>query len=136
MSTIAVHSTAIRPGYAPNGTSRPVRHLYAVPTPGHHTGLRLTTRGRVVLFIAAIAAILLMGVTLGGSTAATNRAGAPSATQTITVLAGQTLWQIAVAANPNGDIRQTVDDIMKLNSLPNAAGLQMGRDLAVPVYSE
>ena len=126
MSTIAV-------GYAPTTTTRPVRHLHAVPTPRHQPGLRLTRRGRVVLFLVAIAAVLLMGVTFGGSTAATDQAGTPVASQTITVKAGQTLWEIAVAANPNGDIRQTVDDIMKLNSLP-AAGLQMGREIAVPVY--
>ena len=128
MSTIAV-------GYAPTTTARPVRHLHAVPTSRRQPGLRLTKRGRVAVFLAAIAAVLLMGVTFGGSTAATDQAGTPVASQTITVKAGQTLWEIAVAANPNGDIRQTVDDIMKLNSLP-AAGLQMGREIAVPVYAD
>jgi len=96
----------------------------------------LTRRGRFVLFHVAIAAVLLMGITLGGSTAATDHGGTPGATQTITVKAGETLWQIAVEANPNGDIRQTVDDIMELNSLPSAAGLQMGREIAVPVYKK
>lgn len=127
-------STAIAFGNA-NPSQAKQRHLHAVPTPRQQPGLRLTKRGRVVLFFVAIAAVLLMGVTFGGSTAATDRAGAPVASQTINVKAGQTLWEIAVAANPNGDIRQTVDDIMKLNSLP-AAGLQMGREIAVPVYDK
>ncbi len=115
----------------------PTRYLRAVPTPRQtQSGLRLTRRGRVVLFLAALAAIILLGITLGDSTAATNHSGTPAATHSVTVKAGQTLWQIAVAANPNGDIRQTVDDIMKLNSLPSAAGLQMGQSIAVPVYNK
>lgn len=113
------------------------RHLYAVPAPRPtRSGLRLTRRGRIVLFLAALAAIVLLGVTLGDSTVATGQSGTPAATQTITVKAGETLWQIATAANPSGDIRQTVDDIMKLNSLPSAAGLQMGREIAVPAYKK
>ncbi|MBC7593189.1 MAG: LysM peptidoglycan-binding domain-containing protein [Kineosporiaceae bacterium] len=131
MSTIAITTFATAP-------SRQLRqrHLHAVPTPKKSSSIQLTRRGRFVLLLAAIAAILLMGITLGDSTAATDHVGTPAATQTITVKAGETLWQIAGSANPNGDIRQTVDDIMKLNSLPNAAGLQMGREIAVPVYSE
>ena len=131
MSTIAVTTFAD----APSRQARQ-RHLYAVPTPRQSRRMQLTRRGRYMLFLVAIAAILLMGITLGDSTVAANHAGAPAATQTITVKAGETLWQIAGSANPNGDIRQTVDDIMTLNSLPSAAGLQMGREIAVPVYSE
>ena len=52
----------------------------------------------------------------------------------VRVLPGQTLWQIATEANPNGDIRKTVDDIVRLNSLPNASALQLGSEIAVPVY--
>lgn len=137
MSTIAVTTFANAPTFA-NAQGRQLRqrHLYVVPAPKQVSGMQLTRRGRIVLLIVAIAAILLMGITLGDSTVATNHAGTPAATQTITVKAGETLWQIAGSANPNGDIRQTVDDIMKLNSLPSAAGLQMGREIAVPNYSE
>jgi hypothetical protein len=31
-------------------------------------------------------------------------------------------------------VRDTVDDIMRMNSLPSAGDLQLGSDLAVPVY--
>ncbi len=133
MSSIAIgYPSAIH-------SSRPLReqrHLHAVVDPTGPRPVRLTRRGRLAIFVAAIATLLLLGVTLGGSTAATDQSGMPAATQTITVKAGQTLWQIAAVANPNGDIRDTVDAIMKLNSLPSAAGLQMGRDLAVPIYSK
>lgn len=133
MSNIAFgYAPAIHPLDAP----RPQRHLHAVADPIGSRPVRLTRRGRLTIVLAAIAMLLLLGVTFGGSTAATNQSGTPTATQTITVKAGQTLWQIAAVANPTGDIRDTVDDIMKLNSLPSAAGLQMGRDLAVPVYTK
>ena len=129
MSTIAVDYAPVRPPRQ--------RHLHAVPAPRQtRSGLRLTRRGRMAVFLAALAAIILMGITLGDSTAATGHAGTPVASKTVTVKAGQTLWEIAVAANPHGDIRDTVDDIMKLNSLPSAAGLQMGREIAVPVYNK
>lgn len=127
-------STAAHPAHAEPTTTRPERHLYAVPTPRPQAALRLTKRGRVVLLLVAGAVVLLMGITFGGSTAATGMSGTPAATHSVTVQAGQTLWQIAAEANPNGDIRQTVDEIMKLNSLPSAGGLQMGREIAVPVY--
>ena len=61
-------------------------------------------------------------------------AGAAPETTSVRVLPGHTLWEIAAEANPNGDIRQTVDQIVRLNSLPNASALQMGSDIAVPVY--
>jgi LysM repeat protein len=89
--------------------------------------VRLTRRGRLVLVLAVIAV-------LGSSTVATDEAGAVPATRVVTVQEGQTLWQIAAEANPEGDVRDTVDDIMRMNSLPSAGDLQLGSDLAVPVY--
>lgn len=111
-------------------------HPPVFAAPSDATPLRLTNRGRVVLFIVAVLVIGLLAVGFGSSTTATLDAGAPSATETVTVQSGQTLWQIAVAANPNGDIRTTVDEIMEINSLPSAGGLQMGRDIAVPIYAD
>ncbi len=101
-----------------------------------HTALRLTTRGKVVLFVAALAAMFALAIALGSTTAATSDQGVALDTTTVTVKPGQTLWQIAGAANPGGDQRETVDEIMKLNALESAAGLQIGHKLAVPVYSE
>lgn len=129
MSTIALDHYTTAPSARPQQ-----RHLHAVPAPKTKSSLRLTRRGQVVLFLVAIAAILLMAISFGGSTVATDQSGTPAATNTVTVKDGQTLWEIAVAANPNGDIRRTVDDIMELNSLPSAGGLQMGREIAVPSY--
>lgn len=111
-------------------------HPPAFAAPRAASPLRLTNRGRVVVFIVAVLAIGLLAVGFGSSTTATLDAGTPSATETVSVQSGETLWQIAVVANPNGDIRTTVDEIMEINSLPNAGALQMGRDIAVPIYTD
>lgn len=123
MSTIAFHPTAF---------DRPVRARSARTST--EPQLRLTGRGRIVLLAAAIVVVAFLAVTFGSSTTATTQAGTPAATHSVVVKPGQTLWQIATAANPTGDVRQTVDDIMELNSLPSAGGLQMGREIAVPIY--
>jgi LysM repeat protein len=111
---------------------RPVRHLHLVPAP-ESTTLRLTLRGRVAVLLAALLTIAVLAVALGPSTTATGEAGDPVPTQTVTVQPGDTLWKLATDANPNGDLRQTVDDIMRLNSLPTAH-LPMGSEIAVPIY--
>lgn len=121
MSTITVYETSrFAPSFSRAVTVRPT--------------LRLTRRGRLVLLLAVIAALAVTVVALGSSTVATSDAGAVPATTVVTVQEGQTLWQIAADANPEGDVRDTVDDIMRMNSLPSAGALQLGSDLAVPVY--
>jgi LysM repeat protein len=111
---------------------RPVRHLHLVPAPDTTT-LRLTRRGRVAVLLAALLTIAVLAVALGPSTTATGEAGDPVPTRTVTVQPGDTLWELATDANPSGDLRQTVDDIMRLNSLPTAH-LPMGSEIAVPIY--
>ena len=111
---------------------RQARHLHLVPAP-ESTTLRLTRRGRVAVLLAALLTIAVLAVALGPSTTATGEAGDPVPTRTVTVQPGDTLWELATDANPNGDLRQTVDDIMRLNSLPTAH-LPMGSEIAVPIY--
>ncbi|WP_170931353.1 LysM domain-containing protein [Aeromicrobium sp. PE09-221] len=131
MSTIAYQDLALT---AP----RPQRHLRAVPAPvapERSAPVRLTRRGRVVVFVAASLVLALGAIAMGASVAATSDS-APVATTTVQVQPGQTLWSIAAEANPGGDVRATVDEIVRLNALPNASGLQMGTSLAVPVYAD
>ena len=111
---------------------RPARHLHLVPAP-EITTLRLTRRGRIAVLLAALLTLAVLWVALSPSTTATGEAGDQVPTQTITVQPGDTLWKLATDANPNGDLRQTVDDIMRLNSLPTAH-LPMGSEIAVPIY--
>ena len=114
--------------------TRPVRHLRAVPDARPAPRLRLTRRGKVVILAGAVALIAVLAVMFGSSSIAGDRAGVAPETTNVRVLPGTTLWEIAAEANPNGDIRQTVDEIVRLNSLPNASALQMGSEIAVPVY--
>ena len=113
---------------------RPVRHLRAVPDAKPAPRVRLTRRGKVVVLTVAVAVIALLVVMFGSSSFAGDQAGAAPETTSVRVLPGQTLWEIAAEANPNGDIRKTVDEIVRLNSLPNASALQLGSEIAVPVY--
>ncbi|MCD9198360.1 LysM peptidoglycan-binding domain-containing protein [Aeromicrobium wangtongii] len=96
--------------------------------------MRLTRRGKAAVLSAAVAAISVLAIVFGPSSTATDQVGAPTETTMVRVLPGHTLWEIAATANPDGDIRSTVDEIIELNALPNASALQMGSEIAVPVY--
>lgn len=111
--------------------SRPVR----APRPSS-AAVRLTRRGKIAILTLAVVAISILAVMFGPSSTATGEMGTPEQTTTVEVMPGHTLWQIAAAANPDGDIRATVDEIIELNSLPNASALQMGSEIAVPVYDK
>ncbi|OUZ09999.1 hypothetical protein BHE97_09065 [Aeromicrobium sp. PE09-221] len=112
-----------------------MRAVPAPVAPERSAPVRLTRRGRVVVFVAASLVLALGAIAMGASVAATSDS-APVATTTVQVQPGQTLWSIAAEANPGGDVRATVDEIVRLNALPNASGLQMGTSLAVPVYAD
>lgn len=132
MSTIT-----ITPGSFSRATGTPSRTISATrrsSAPSPSGTVRLTRRGRLVVLAAALAVIAFAVVALGPSVVATGERGDVPATTVVTVQPGQTLWQIATEANPSGDPRRTVDDIMRMNALSSAGALQMGRELAVPVY--
>ena len=95
--------------YAPTPTARPTRHLYAVPTPKEpKSGLRLTRRGRIVVFLATLAAIILLGIALGDAGTATGHSAAPASTHPVTHSPGRTFWHIALAANAPDPTSPTV----------------------------
>lgn len=121
MSTITLTPREIR-------TIRPVR-----ADASRRSSMRLTRRGRIAVVTLALLVLGALAIAFGPSVVATGESGQVPATTVVTVQPGQTLWEIAIDANPDGDVRQTVDDIMRMNSLPSA-GVQQGADLAVPVY--
>lgn len=133
MSTIALDRNSTRRSSS-DLVTHPVRHLSAVPDLKTAPAVRLTRRGQAVILALALLIIAVLVVMFGPSTSATDHSGTPQQTTMVRVMPGHTLWQIASDANPNGDIRATVDDIVRLNSLPNASALQMGSEIAVPVY--
>ncbi len=92
--------------------------------------LRLTRRGRLVL--TTLAGLATIGAIWSGGALAAG----PSTPQEVrlhTVVAGETLWADARAvAGPDQDVRDVVDQIMRLNGLSNA-NLRAGQVIVLPV---
>ncbi len=110
-------------------TPRPVpRTATATARPG---SVRLTRRGRVVVVLLLLGLVLGAFVLFSGQSVATRDAGTPAPTRTVVVGEGDTLWDIASQVG-DGDIRETVHEIEKLNSLSGPA-LEVGQEIAVPV---
>ncbi len=95
-----------------------------------HAHLRLTARGRVVVALFAVALIATISLVFGSAVAATDQVE-PSGV-IVTVQPGQTLWQIAATHRPEADVRQTVSEITRLNSLPSDGKLAIGTELMLP----
>lgn len=119
MSTIAV--------YAPTA----MRHAERVATPA---AVKLTRRGRLMIFAAALLVAMVALVAIAGAVIATSGAGDPVPAQTVQVGSGDTLWDIAAAANPGGNVGTTVHDIAELNGLAETGALQVGQRVSVPLY--
>ncbi len=57
-----------------------------------------------------------------------------ASTATLYITSGDTLWDIASSCNTNGDdVRDIMDDIMKLNNMKTAQ-LHIGDEILIPVY--
>lgn len=95
------------------------------------SGLRLTRRGRLVIFV--LATLVAAAVVFGGARAFAGAEAVAPVTQVHTVVTGDTLWAIAKELTaPGGDVRTTVREIAKLNSL-GSEPLLPGDRLVVPV---
>jgi predicted Zn-dependent protease len=102
----------------------------ARPRPASRSGqVRLTRRGRLVVFAFALTVVLALAVLWGQPTIATER---PQETRTITVAPGETLWGIAAEVAEPGETRSMVEQIRRLNDLDSAMVLS-GQRLKVPV---
>lgn len=124
MSTIAIDPTA--PTVA-RSASRSVRRPEARPQ------LRLTRRGRVVVFAAGLLVAFVAGILLASGSLATSEKGEPQI-EVVTVAPGDTLWDIAsdaAAAAGTSDVRSMMDRITDLNALESSMVLA-GQDLRVP----
>ena len=100
------------------------------------TRLRLTRRGRVVFTtLGAIPLVVWALVTILGSGGAAAEAGAELGARTfdyVTVHHGDSLWAIAESIAPQGDPREVIAEIMRLNGLDEAT-VEPGQRLALPV---
>ncbi|WP_298588965.1 LysM peptidoglycan-binding domain-containing protein [uncultured Kocuria sp.] len=104
---------------------------------GSRTPLTLTRRGRLVFLglpvLAGSAALVVLAVIfLVPSTATATSEPVPGpGTEQTTVFPGQSLWEIAVTADPDRDPREVMDEIVELNDLDSSV-LVAGRLLEVP----
>jgi len=111
----------------------------AGPLSGRPGPVRLTRRGRrvvagFVLGVVIVAATVLW-MSVAGNVQASSHASAPGSayrgmTQVV-VQPGQTLWSIAAAAEPSGNLWAVVQQIINVNAL-SGAQIQAGQLLWVP----
>lgn len=101
-----------------------------VPSQAQYAGGHLTARGRRVLAVMALVPLVLAMVLTNTHRAAANGT-APTSTQVV-VHPGESLWDIAVAVDPNTDPRKTMWEIQQLNHMTTSR-LDAGQGLLVPV---
>ena len=107
---------------------RPVR---AGSTTRTHS-VRLTRRGRVVVFLAGLFLVLVAGVVFGAVSTATDEQGVAPVTEIVMVDEGDTLWGIAAGIADDGDVRAVMSEIERLNALDSSV-VMLGQKLRVPV---
>lgn len=124
-------------------TARPVRTTRAAPTvPAARPAAaarqratagptRLTRRGRWVVTLLILGALLGLSLTLGSVSVATGDRGAAPVTEKVVVDQGDTLWGIATQVGGPGETRTVMYEIEKLNHLESSA-LVEGQVLLVP----
>lgn len=92
--------------------------------------LRLTGRGRLVVFAVALAVVVVAVFwVFGGSSAATDQ---PTTTRTVIVGTGQTLWGLAADAAHDGRTGAMVTTLERMNHLDSGM-VYAGQRLVVPV---
>ena len=96
--------------------------------------LRLTRRGRLVVFAVGLLVAVAIAVAFAGGSVATSEKGEPVPTDTIVVGTGVTLWDIASARAEGGDVRDMMSTIQQLNHLESGM-LVAGQRLRVPAGS-
>jgi len=126
---------AVRPGAALAGAAtletaqpRPVR-----------TRVRLTRRGRIVVAILSTAGVVLVAALawLAGTTRAEAAgSGSPASAvyhslRSVVVQPGESLWTIATQADPAGDPRTVMQEIVDINAL-HGTSVQPGERLWLP----
>ena len=94
--------------------------------------LRLTRRGRLVVFTAGLLLVLALGVLWGSGSVATEQPGVGEQTLVVQVEPGDTLYDLAARITTDGDVNAMVERIEDLNRLETSM-LYAGQKLRVPV---
>ena len=97
--------------------------------------VRLTRRGRLVVFVTSLLLVLAVAFALAGGAVGTDSAGEQIPTEIVQVAPGDTLWGIASEIATDGEVRSVMTQIERLNAL-ESTGLQAGQKLRVPVVSD
>ena len=123
----------LRPAACGPAPAVPVQRGAVRPEARRQQGsVRLTRRGRLVVFLTALVAVLVAGVVFGAVSVATDKEGVAPATEIVMVDEGDTLWGIAAAIADDGDVRAVMNDIERLNALDSSV-VMLGQELRVPV---
>ncbi|WP_141014473.1 LysM peptidoglycan-binding domain-containing protein [Nocardioides sambongensis] len=102
-------------------------------TSSRRPGVRLTRRGRAVVFALGLMVAFGLGIWLASGSIATSEQG-EAPVEVVTVGHGDTLWEIAsdaAASTGDGDVRSVMDRIQELNALDSSV-VYAGQDLRVP----
>lgn len=101
-------------------------------SPSARPEIRLTRRGRLVLFFGTLLVVLVIGVLWGAGSVATERPGTPEPTTVVMIGPGDTLYDIAAEVTVDGDVAAMVERIQRLNALDTGM-LSVGQRIRVPV---
>ena len=93
-------------------------------------GARLTRRGRVVVTLVVLV-LLVVGFSVGRVSSQAAGPATNVAPRTVTVHAGETLWQVAQRVAPHVDPRVVVAQIEQRNHLAGGE-VQAGQQIVVP----
>jgi len=94
--------------------------------------VRLTRRGRLVVLTLALLVVAALGCLGAAGSVASEEPGTPEPTRVVMVGQGETLWGIAAGIADDGNIRDMVDRIERLNALDTAM-VEAGQRLRVPL---
>lgn len=126
-------------GAAPARPAQPARVVRPARRPAGHGRVRLTRRGRLVVWalaaLTAAAVLIPVWLLAAGGAQASNHGLPPAAVHAglrqVVVRPGQTLWSIAMAAEPTADPRVVTQEIIQVNALSSQV-LVPGESLWVP----
>ena len=105
--------------------------FHGQPAVRRRSSVRLTRRGRMLVILLGLLAVLAVGIMVAAGSVATGQAGTPEPTAVVQVGPGDTLWGIAAAAADDGDVASMMDRIEKLNALDSGM-LVAGQKLLIP----
>jgi hypothetical protein len=95
------------------------------------SAVRLTRRGRLVIFGLALMVMLVLGVVWGSGSVATLHPGTPEPTRIVVVAPGDTHFGIAAGVAKDGQVGEMVEQLQQMNGLDDPM-LQVGQHLRVP----